>query len=154
MRRASHSREAEFVFLMTTLASTGIATGRRRTGSRTTTAAITQLLPYPVFAGPGADPSWNHDAAQTFFPRLLNKVSSIATPTGSPAGTSSASHQPGDGQAQLIRVPAGAGEEPVRPVMRPGPRQARPGQHPAHRPLPVCARNPQASRRTCGTTGR
>jgi len=29
-------------------------------------AAITQLLPYPVFAGPGADPSWNQEAAQVF----------------------------------------------------------------------------------------
>jgi hypothetical protein len=24
------------------------------------------VLPYPVFAGPGADPSWNQDAAHTF----------------------------------------------------------------------------------------
>ena len=64
--------------------------GRRTAGSFTTMAAITQLLPYPVFAGPGADPSWNQDAAQTFLPRRRNKVSSIATTTGSPAGTSSA----------------------------------------------------------------
>jgi len=42
---------------MTSLASTGIATGRRTVGSLTTMAAITQLLPNPVFAGPGADPS-------------------------------------------------------------------------------------------------
>src|SRR5712691_3090802 len=90
IRRASHSREAEFVSLMTSLASTGMATGRRTAGSRTTTAAITQLFPYPVFAGPGADPSWNQEAAQTFLPRRRNKVSSIATTTGSPAGTSSA----------------------------------------------------------------
>ena len=40
---------------MTSLASTGMATGRLMAGSLTTTAAITQLLPYPVFAGPGAD---------------------------------------------------------------------------------------------------
>ena len=57
MRRASHSLDAEWVFLMTSLASTGMATGLPIIGSRTTTAAITQLLPYPVFAGPGADPS-------------------------------------------------------------------------------------------------
>ena len=57
MRRASHSRDAELVPLMTSLASTGMATGLLTAGSRTTTAAITQLLPYPVFAGPGADPS-------------------------------------------------------------------------------------------------
>ena len=75
---------------MTSLASTGMATGLLIIGSFTTTAAITQVLPYPVFAGPGADPSWNHDAAHTFFPRLLAKVSSIATVTGCPAGTSSA----------------------------------------------------------------
>ncbi len=69
MRQASHSREAEFVSLMTSLASTGMATGRRTAGSFTTMAAITQLLPYPVFAGPGADPSRNQEAAQTFLPR-------------------------------------------------------------------------------------
>ena len=57
IRRAGHSRDAELVSLMTSLASTGMATGLRTAGSRTTTAAITQLLPYPVFAGPGADPS-------------------------------------------------------------------------------------------------
>jgi len=57
IRRASHSLDAELVFLMTSLASTGMATGLLIIGSRTTTAAITQLLPYPVFAGPGADPS-------------------------------------------------------------------------------------------------
>jgi hypothetical protein len=57
IRRASHSLDAELVFLMTSLASTGIAAGRRTVGSLTTMAAITQLLPDPVFAGPGADPS-------------------------------------------------------------------------------------------------
>jgi hypothetical protein len=66
MRRASHSREAEFVPLITSLASTGIGTGLRTMGSRTTMAAATQLLPYPVFAGPCAEPSWNQPAAQTF----------------------------------------------------------------------------------------
>jgi hypothetical protein len=45
MRRASQSRDAELVPLMTSLASTGIATGLLIMGSRTTTAAITQLLP-------------------------------------------------------------------------------------------------------------
>ena len=63
MRRASHSREAELVSLMTSLASTGTATGRLIMGSLTTMAAMTQLLPYPVLAGPAADPSWNQDAA-------------------------------------------------------------------------------------------
>ena len=57
IRRASHSREAEFVSLITSLASTGIATGLRTMGSRHTIPATTQLLPYPVFAGPGAEPS-------------------------------------------------------------------------------------------------
>jgi hypothetical protein len=42
--------------------------GRRTAGSRTTTAAITPLLPYPVFAGPGAEPWWNQEA-HTLFPR-------------------------------------------------------------------------------------
>jgi hypothetical protein len=57
MRQASHSRDAEQVSLMTSLASTGTATGRLSMGSLTTMAAITQLLPYPVLAGPGAEPS-------------------------------------------------------------------------------------------------
>src|SRR5207248_3229001 len=51
-----------------------MATGLLRMGSRTTTAAITQLLPYPVLPGPAAEPSWNHDAAQAFFPRRLKNV--------------------------------------------------------------------------------
>ncbi len=76
--------------LTTSFASTGSATGRVQNGSRTTMASTAQLLPRPVLCLPCADPSWNHDAAQTFFPRLLNKVSSTATWTGSPAGISSA----------------------------------------------------------------
>ncbi len=64
--------------------------GLRTVGSQTMMAAITQLLPYPIFAGPGADPSWNQEAAQTFLPRRRNRVSSMATVTGAPAGTSSA----------------------------------------------------------------
>jgi hypothetical protein len=43
IRRASWSREAELVSLMTSLASTGTATGRLMTGSRTTIAAMIQL---------------------------------------------------------------------------------------------------------------
>jgi hypothetical protein len=75
--------------LITSFAITGTATGRDMNRSRTTIASTTQLFPYPVFAGPCAEPSWNHDAAQTFFPRLLKRVSSTATSTGAPAGTSS-----------------------------------------------------------------
>jgi hypothetical protein len=41
--------------LITSLASTGTATGRPAIGSLTMTAAITQLLPYPAFARPGAE---------------------------------------------------------------------------------------------------
>src|SRR5215472_15285442 len=88
IRLASHSRDFEFDPLITSFAITGTATGRDMKGSRTTTPRTTQLLPYPVLAGPGAEPSWNHEAAQTFFPRLLNRVSSTATSTGAPAGTS------------------------------------------------------------------
>jgi hypothetical protein len=57
MRQASHSREPELVSLITSLASTGTATGRLIMGSHATTAATTQLLPYPVLAGPWAEPS-------------------------------------------------------------------------------------------------
>jgi hypothetical protein len=50
-------------------------------------------------------------------------------------------HEQGDDQLrgaypQVIGVPPGTGEEIVRPVVRPQPRQARPRQHAAHRPLP------------------
>ena len=57
MRRASHSREADIVPLITSFAITRTATGRETIGSRTWTASTTQLFPYPVFAGPTADPS-------------------------------------------------------------------------------------------------
>lgn len=40
-------------------------------------------------------------------------------------------HQPRSGQAEVVGVPPGAGEEAVRPVVRPQPRQARARQHPA-----------------------
>ena len=53
-----------------------------------------------------------------------------------PARHQQRDHQPRGGDAQVIGVPPGAGEEAVRPVVRPGPRQARPGQHAAYRPLP------------------
>ena len=141
MRRASHSLDAEFVSLITSLASTGMATGLLIIGSRTTTAAITQVLPYPVFAGPGADPSWNHDAAHTFFPRLLAKVSSIATTTGSPAGTSSATTslaaaRPRSSAFHRARAKTSAPAHAARAA--PGP------------PRPAC-RIPSASRSAPGT---
>ena len=57
MRRASHSREADWVPLTTSLASTGRATGREQHGSWTITASTTQLFPRPVLCLPGTDPS-------------------------------------------------------------------------------------------------
>jgi hypothetical protein len=62
----------------------------------------------PVFAGPCAEPSWNHDAAQTRFPRLLNSVSSIRTSTGSPSGTSS------DTTSLAVRAPRSSGFQRAR----------------------------------------
>ncbi len=144
MRRASHSRDAELVSLMTSLASTGMAAGLLRAGRRTMTAATIQLLSYPVFAGPGAEPSWNHDAAHTFLPRLRNKVSSIATVTGSPAGTSSATTswataRPSWSGFQRAREKNRCArswlQEPARPAPASIPHTVR---------FPVCARNPQA----------
>src|SRR5512135_691058 len=144
IRRASHSREAELVSLMTSLASTGIATGRRTAGSLTTTAAITQLLPYPVFAGPGADPSWNQEAAQTFLPRRRNSVSSIATLTGCPAGTSS----PATRRATARPSSSGLHRAREKNQCARSCGQARDRPAPASIPhtvlLPVWARNPQA----------
>ena len=144
MRRASHSREAELVPLMTSLASTGIATGLLSIGSRTTTAAITQLLPYPVFAGPGAEPSWNQDAAHTFFPRRRNKVSSIATVTGCPAGTSSATTSLATARPRSSGFHrARARKECARSWGHCRDRPA-PASMPHTVRLPVCARKPQA----------
>ena len=47
MRRASRSREAEVVPLITSFATTGTATGRETMGSRTRTASTTQLFRTP-----------------------------------------------------------------------------------------------------------
>jgi O-antigen/teichoic acid export membrane protein len=51
-------------------------------------------------------------------------------------------HQAGDVQSQFTGAPLGASEEPVRSVVRPQPRQARPGQHPAQRALPGLREEP------------
>ena len=45
MRRASHSREADIVPLITSFAITGTATGLDTIGSRTRAASTTQLFP-------------------------------------------------------------------------------------------------------------
>ena len=111
-------------------------------GSLTTMAAMTQLLPYPVLAGPGAEPSWNQDAAQTFLPRRRNKRVVDRDGHRVPGGHQQRHHQPGHRQAQVVRVPPGPGEEPVRPVMRPDPGQSRPGEHAAHRPPPGLREEP------------
>ena len=129
---------------MTSLASTGMATGLLSAGSRTTTAATTQLLPYPVFAGPGADPSWNHDAAHTFLPRRLNKVSSIATTTGSPASTSSATTsfataRPSSSGLHRAREKNQCARSWLQQRARPAPASI-----PHTVRFPVCARKPQA----------
>ena len=132
------------VSLLTSLASTGIATGLRIMGSRTRMAATTQLFPYPVFAGPCAGPSWNQPAAQTF-PRRLNSVSSMATTTGAPAGTSRATASFATARPRssaLHRARAknqcarSCGHSRDRPAPVSIPHTVR---------LPVCARNPQAS---------
>ena len=155
MRQASHSRDADAVSLIISLASTGMATGLLTAGSRTMTAATTQLLPYPVFAGPGAEPSWNHDAAHTFLPRRLNSVSSTATVTGFPAGTSSAATSFATARPSSSGFHRARGEEPVRPVVAPGLGKACPGQHAAHRAFPGLREEPagQAAERAEGRGG-
>jgi hypothetical protein len=59
-------------------------------------------------------------------------------------------HQQGGGQPQVVSAPPGAGEEPVRPVVRPQARKVRAREHPAHRPLPRLREEPagQAAERT------
>ena len=130
--------------LMTSLASTGTPPGGHH-GSLHHEAAITQLFPQPVFAGPGAEPSWNQDAAQTFLPGRRNRVSSIATVTGCPAGTSSAitsfaTARPSSSGFQRAReknwCARSCGQDRARPAPASIPHTVRP---------PACARNPQAS---------
>jgi len=89
--------------------------------------------------------SWNgtvRSTARAVRLRRRNKVSSIATGTGLPGRDQQRHHQPRYRQAQVIGAPAGTGEELVRPVMRPGPGQARPGQHAAHGPPPRLRQEP------------
>jgi len=76
--------------LCTSRASAGGAIGREQNGSLTTIAAITQLLPSPACRRPLAEPSWNQPMACTVRPVRVNSVSSMATSTGSPSGTSAA----------------------------------------------------------------
>ena len=145
MRRASHSREAELVPLTTSFASTGSATGRVQHGSLTITASTTQLFPRPVLCCPCADPSWNQDAAQTFFPRRRNKVSSIATVTGQAAGTSSATAslaaaRPRSSGFQRAREKNQCARSWLHSRASPAPDSI-----PHTVRFPVCATNPQAS---------
>ena len=121
-----------------------MATGLLRMGSRTTTAAITRLLPYPALSGPAAEPSWNHDAAQAFFPRRLNKVPSIAPVTGCPAGTSSAATslataRPRSSALHRAREKNRCARSWLQERARPAPASI-----PHTVRFPVCARKPQA----------
>ena len=52
-------------------------------------------------------------------------------------------HQPEDGQAQLVGVPAGLSEEVMRPVMQPGPGQVRDGPHADYVRRRTCPASPQ-----------
>src|SRR6266567_42909 len=151
--RASHSREAEVVPLTTSFASTGRATGRSRNGSVTTMAATTQLLPRPVLCGPGAAPSWNQAAAQTFLPRRRNSVSSMATVTGCPAGTSSATTR----RAAARPRSSGSQRALEKKERARSCGQVRDKPAPVSMPhtvrLPVCPRNPQASAQNVRNVG-
>ncbi len=145
MRRASHSREAELVPLTTSRNMTGRHTGREQNGSVMTIPAITQLLPYPVLRGPFADPSWNHEAAHLLPAAPEQRVIDRHRHRVPRAGQQGHS-QAGESEAEIIRAPPGTGEEIVRAVMRPCPRQSRPGQHPAHRPPPRLSPEPAGQR--------
>jgi hypothetical protein len=90
--RASTSREAGAGVRSscTSRASTGSATDLARNGSQTMTAQMTPLFPKPTGCGPFAEPSWNQPIACIFRLSRRNSVSSTATVTGCPSGTSSA----------------------------------------------------------------
>jgi len=108
------------------------------------TARTARLFPYPVFAGPGADPSWNHDAAQAFFPRLLNRVPPTTASTAWPSGTSR------DTTSRATASPRSPGFHRARAKKE----RARSCGHRRESPAPAsiphtvrfpgCARNPQA----------
>jgi hypothetical protein len=70
MRRASRSREAGMVSLMTSFAITGTATGRRIMGSRTQTAITTQL-----FRSPFSQVRRPNRHETTMLPRLVSPAS-------------------------------------------------------------------------------
>ena len=120
--------------LTTSFAITGTATGLDSTGNRTMMARTTQLFPYPVFAGLGADDAKAQDKhvpppppEQGVIDHGLDHLAVRDQPRHD---------QKGHRQPQVIGFPPGAGEEGVRTVMRPQAGKPRPGQHPAHRALP------------------
>jgi hypothetical protein len=111
-------------------------------GRKTQTASTTQLFPKPIFAGPCADPSWNHPYALSPPPEQGVVDDDLH---GLPVRHQQADDQLRHACPQVIRAPSGAGEEIVRPVMRPGPRQGLPVSIPHTVRFPDCARKPQAS---------
>jgi hypothetical protein len=90
------------------------------TAAAPTTAAIIRVLPYPVFAGSGAEPSGNHPTARTFLPAAGTRCPRLPQ-VPAPGRHQQPSYQLRHCQAQLIRIPSGPGEEAVRLVMAPGP---------------------------------
>ena len=108
-----------------------------RPAAATTIAATTQLFPYPVFAGPGAEPSWNHDAAHTFLPRRRNKRvvdrHGHRLPGRAPAAPPPAGRRPGPAH----RGSSGRG----RRTSAPG-HAARAGDRPAPASIPHTVRLP------------
>ena len=71
-------------------AAIGRQTGRSSHGNVSTSPAMTQQLPQAIrlFLGPLAAPSWHQAAAWTRRPERRNRLSSTASSTGAPGGTS------------------------------------------------------------------
>ena len=102
---ASHSLDAELVSLMTSLASTGMATGLRTAGSRTTTAAIDPVVAVPALAQRGSGK-----------PSSRSPASSARSP-----GSSSATPAPGSKSWDRIvhpRSPARRTRDKIREIER------------------------------------
>jgi hypothetical protein len=67
---------------------TGRQTGRVRNGNSTMRPSTTKHVPRPTGLGPLAAPSCCHPAPNTFLPQRLNSVSSTATLSAAPSGSS------------------------------------------------------------------
>ena len=144
MRRASHSRDFEFVPLTASRASTGRHTGRDSAGS-VTIPAMTRLFTVPGLVLPTLGPVVEPRRPPRPSCRGGGTGCHRSPPSPAPVRDRPASLPGGPGKAQITGLPPGAGEEIMRPVVRPVRDRPAPVSIPHTVRRPVCAQNPQAS---------